>query len=151
MRNVGGASSPSPSSGKGGVGSFPQARPHIIPARPRFARPPSPKTGREIALSIARSSRWISANREFFQAKLRVSSGERKTTGRSAMKLVQQRNLLCGVALAAGVVGLCAGVSMLQSAATAEDAMVEAPIFEVDPLWPKPLPGEGLLGMTIGV
>jgi hypothetical protein len=29
--------------------------------------------------------------------------------------------------------------------------MVEAPIFEVDPLWPKPLPNEGLLGNTIGV
>ena len=28
---------------------------------------------------------------------------------------------------------------------------MEAPIFEVDPLWPKPLPNEWLLGMTIGV
>jgi hypothetical protein len=67
------------------------------------------------------------------------------------VKLVQQRKFLCGAVLAAGVIGLGAGVVMLQSAATAEDAMVEAPIFEVDPLWPKPLPKEGLLGMTIGV
>ena len=52
--------------------------------------------------------------------------------------------------LTASVVGLCAGVSMLQFTATAQDAMVEAPIFEVDPLWPKPMPNEGLLGMTIG-
>src|SRR5262250_3584918 len=66
------------------------------------------------------------------------------------IKPVQQRNLLCGVALAAGVIGLGAGVSMLQNAATAQETMVEAPIFEVDPLWPKPLPNEALLGMTIG-
>jgi len=39
---------------------------------------------------------------------------------------------------------------MLQFTATAQDAIVEAPIFEVDPLWPKPIPNEGLLGMTIG-
>ena len=29
--------------------------------------------------------------------------------------------------------------------------MVEIPHFEVDPLWPKPLPNEWLLGMSIGV
>jgi DNA-binding beta-propeller fold protein YncE len=29
--------------------------------------------------------------------------------------------------------------------------MVQAPVFEVDPLWPKPLPNQWLLGMTIGV
>src|SRR5712671_8238049 len=67
------------------------------------------------------------------------------------IKPVQRRNLLCGVALAAGVIGLSAGVAMLQHAATAQDAMVEAPIFEVDPLWPKPLPNEALLGQTIGI
>ena len=30
-------------------------------------------------------------------------------------------------------------------------AMVDAPKFEVDPLWPKPLPNHWLLGMVIGV
>src|SRR5881296_840142 len=29
--------------------------------------------------------------------------------------------------------------------------VVQAPVFEVDPLWPKPLPNHWLLGMTIGV
>ncbi len=67
------------------------------------------------------------------------------------IKGVKQRNLLCGVAMAAGIIGVGAGVWMLQPAATAQEATVEAPIFEVDPLWPKPLPNEGLLGMTIGV
>ena len=67
------------------------------------------------------------------------------------VKHVQRRNLLCGVVFAAGVIGFGAGVAMLQHAATAQETMVEAPIFEVDPLWPKPLPNEALLGMTIGI
>jgi len=67
------------------------------------------------------------------------------------IKLVQQRNFLYGAVLAASVISLGAGVSMLHNVATAQDTMVEVPIFEVDPLWPKPLPNEGLLGMTIGV
>src|SRR3989475_13108640 len=28
--------------------------------------------------------------------------------------------------------------------------VVQAPVFEVDPLWPTPLPNHWLLGMTIG-
>ena len=67
------------------------------------------------------------------------------------IKLLQQRKFLWGTALAVGVIGGAAGLFALQNSATAEDAMVEAPIFEVDPLWPKPLPNEALLGMTIGV
>ena len=68
------------------------------------------------------------------------------------IKAVQRRNLLVyGGALAAGIVGLAAGQSVLRSTATAQSSMVEIPIFEVDPLWPKPLPNEGLLGMVIGV
>ena len=66
-------------------------------------------------------------------------------------KLLQPRKFLWGTALVAGVIGIGAGLSVLQNGATAEEAMVEAPIFEVDPLWPKPLPNEALLGMTIGV
>src|SRR5262249_50430064 len=82
---------------------------------------------------------------------LHVSGTELEHREVTMIKLVQQRNLLCGAALAASVIGFGAGVSMLQMAATAQDTMVEAPIFEVDPLWPKPLPNEALLGMTIGV
>ena len=67
------------------------------------------------------------------------------------IKGAKRRNLLCGVALAAGVIAFGAGVAMLQHAATAQETMVEAPIFEVDPLWPKPLPNEALLGQTIGI
>src|SRR6187551_3209671 len=39
----------------------------------------------------------------------------------------------------------------LQRAAAAQGATVQAPMFEVDPLWPKPLPNHWLLGSTIGV
>src|SRR5580704_19630161 len=68
------------------------------------------------------------------------------------IRFVQNRNFMYGAALVAGVCGLGTGLTMLQqSTATAQDRMVEAPIFEVDPMWPKPLPNEWLLGMTIGV
>src|SRR3984893_10815383 len=67
------------------------------------------------------------------------------------IKLVQQRTSVYRGVLAASVIGFGAGVSALQYTATAQQSMVEVPIFEVDPLWPKPLPNEALLGMTIGV
>src|SRR5712691_13187059 len=40
---------------------------------------------------------------------------------------------------------------VLQKRAAVEAAGVMAPRFEVDPLWPKPLPNHWLLGQTIGV
>ena len=39
----------------------------------------------------------------------------------------------------------------LQKKAAVEAAGVMAPRFEVDPLWPKPLPNHWILGQTIGV
>jgi DNA-binding beta-propeller fold protein YncE len=54
-------------------------------------------------------------------------------------------------ALVAGILGLGLGQSMLQNRAEAQRAAVQAPVFEVDPLWPKPLPNNWLLGMAIGV
>ena len=43
------------------------------------------------------------------------------------------------------------GSVMLEKRAAVEAAGVQAPMFEVDPMWPKPLPNHWLLGMTIGV
>ena len=43
------------------------------------------------------------------------------------------------------------GSAVLSKKARVEAAGVQAPRFEVDPLWPKPLPNHWLLGMTIGV
>src|SRR5439155_26705089 len=37
------------------------------------------------------------------------------------------------------------------AAAAQSKTAVQAPRFEVDPMWPKPLPNHWMLGMTIGV
>jgi len=66
-------------------------------------------------------------------------------------KLANRRDFLRGTALAVGVLGLCAGIMMVQHSATAQQQMVEVPMFEVDPFWPKPIPGEALFGNVIGV
>ena len=50
---------------------------------------------------------------------------------------------------AAGIVALSS--CTIESASQAPDMTGEAPIFEVDPLWPRPLPNHWILGSTIGV
>ena len=50
---------------------------------------------------------------------------------------------------AAGIMALSA--CTIESASQTPDMTGEAPIFEVDPLWPKPLPNHWILGSTIGV
>jgi len=62
-----------------------------------------------------------------------------------------KRNFFIGAALAALIVALGVGQSVLQNKADAQGRTVQAPMFEVDPLWPKPLPNHWLLGWTIGV
>lgn len=61
---------------------------------------------------------------------------------------MQKRNLTFGVAL----VGV---ITIVACAAEAMDNMAaqngEVPLFQVDPFWPKPLPGHWLMGPTIGV
>ena len=58
-----------------------------------------------------------------------------------------KRNLYVGAAFVATLGGLWIGSEVL--AKRAEGASVMAPRFEVDPLWPKPLPNHWLLGQTI--
>ena len=67
------------------------------------------------------------------------------------IKLLRQRKFVYGTALAAGIFGLGVGQAVLQRHADAQGSTVQAPVFEVDPLWPKPLPNNWLLGWTIGV
>jgi DNA-binding beta-propeller fold protein YncE len=62
-----------------------------------------------------------------------------------------KRNLYIGLALSAFFVALGIASTMLEKRAAVEAAGVQAPRFEVDPMWPKPLPNHWLLGMTIGV
>ena len=62
-----------------------------------------------------------------------------------------KRNVFVAVALAVVVIALGIGSSLLEKKARVQAAGIEAPMFEVDPLWPKPLPNHWLMGMTIGV
>jgi DNA-binding beta-propeller fold protein YncE len=62
-----------------------------------------------------------------------------------------KRNLYIGLAFSALFVVLGIASTMLEKRAAVEAAGVQAPRFEVDPMWPKPLPNHWLLGMTIGV
>ena len=61
------------------------------------------------------------------------------------------RNLRIGVAFATALVLLGFASVALEKRLTVQAAAVAAPRFEVDPLWPKPLPNHWLLGQTIGV
>ena len=62
-----------------------------------------------------------------------------------------RRDVISYLACAAGVAALGIGQAVLQHKAEAQGSTVIAPMFEVDPLWPKPLPNNWLLGWTIGV
>ncbi len=62
-----------------------------------------------------------------------------------------KRNLFIGVTLFVLLAVLAVGQRMLENRAIAEAAGVQAPMFEVDPLWPKPLPNHWRIGSTIGV
>src|SRR6266850_4923201 len=62
-----------------------------------------------------------------------------------------KRNWIIGVTFVVLLVALAIGQKVLQDRAVAEAAGVQAPTFEVDPLWPKPLPNHWIMGNTIGV
>jgi hypothetical protein len=65
-------------------------------------------------------------------------------------KLEHRRKFVSVAALAAAIMALGVGQAVLQYKAEAQGSSVSAPMFEVDPLWPKPLPNSWLLGWTIG-
>jgi DNA-binding beta-propeller fold protein YncE len=62
-----------------------------------------------------------------------------------------KRQMYSGAIFLALLIALGVGSAVLEKRAAVEAAAVQAPIFEVDPMWPKPLPNHWLLGMTIGV
>ncbi len=59
--------------------------------------------------------------------------------------------LKVGAGLVAVVAALGIGSVVLQKRAVAAASGGQAPRFEVDPLWPKPLPNHWVIGNTIGV
>src|ERR1700692_791276 len=63
---------------------------------------------------------------------------------------IKRACLFLGVAVIAGVaVGITS--KFFRNAGTVEAAKGQAPIFVVDPYWPKPLPNHWITGSTIGL
>jgi DNA-binding beta-propeller fold protein YncE len=62
-----------------------------------------------------------------------------------------RRNRYVGLGFVAAIILLGAASAVLDKRAALEAAAVQAPMFEVDPLWPKPLPNHWVIGMAIGV
>lgn len=63
--------------------------------------------------------------------------------------MTRRRKLITGGALAGLFAVLGVGQAVLNAATQAQT--VRAPRFEVDPMWPKPLPNQWILGSTIGL
>jgi len=61
------------------------------------------------------------------------------------------RNLFVGALFVAAIAALGVGQLFLEDSAVQAQTGVEAPAFEVDPLWPQPLPNHWVMGMTIGI
>ena len=66
------------------------------------------------------------------------------------MQTQRGRRLAFGALALALVAMIGVGATLTRTEATQGD-LVWGPVFEVDPLWPKPLPNHWLLGTTIGV
>ncbi len=64
---------------------------------------------------------------------------------------MRTRNFMIAAAGVAGVFALALGQAMLDDGSPAQAQGRQAPIFETDPFWPKPLPNHWLLGSAIGV
>jgi hypothetical protein len=56
---------------------------------------------------------------------------------------------ILGGTLCAAIIGLAVGQVALEAVVSTQT--VEAPRFEVDPYWPKPLPNNWVMGTVIGV
>ena len=65
---------------------------------------------------------------------------------------MRKPNLYAGAMFIVLLVALGTGARLIEdTAVAARQAGVEAPMFEVDPFWPKPLPNHWILGSAIGV
>jgi DNA-binding beta-propeller fold protein YncE len=63
--------------------------------------------------------------------------------------MMSKRKIFAASGLVAVIAALGAGQHVLDNAAQAQSK--QAPMFEVDPFWPKPLPNHWILGSTIGI
>src|SRR5215813_12330586 len=62
-----------------------------------------------------------------------------------------KREFYIGLGFVALITALGIGSRVMEKKSVVHAASVQAPRFEVDPLWPKPLPNHWILGQTIGV
>src|ERR1051326_258040 len=84
----------------------------------------------------------------------RPSSGPtaRLSGAREGGRMRSQRHLWIAGAFLAVIVALGIGQLVVERAVSAQaKSGTQAPRFEVDPMWPRPLPNHWLLGSTIGV
>jgi DNA-binding beta-propeller fold protein YncE len=72
-------------------------------------------------------------------------------SGNRILKSIMKRNLCRNILFVGLLFVLGASSVMLEKRAVVEAAGVQAPVFAVDPFWPKPLPNHWILGQTIGV
>jgi DNA-binding beta-propeller fold protein YncE len=64
----------------------------------------------------------------------------------------QKHNLIVGAGFLTVLVALALAQVVLDTKAAAEgQSTVQAPMFEVDPFWPRPLPNHWVLGSSVGV
>jgi DNA-binding beta-propeller fold protein YncE len=63
--------------------------------------------------------------------------------------VIARKSFLIALGFAAGIGALTTGERALE--ARANEEMVSAPRFEVDPVWPRPLPNKWVMGNVIGV
>src|SRR5579862_5193440 len=82
------------------------------------------------------------------RCRLRITAQDFRQGQRSKR---MKSNIYVAATFLALIIALGVGITMLQKRTAVEAATVQAPMFEVDPLWPKPLPNHWLMGMTIGV
>src|SRR5262249_46301070 len=73
------------------------------------------------------------------------------TTDIEENSMKPKRKMVIGVTFLVLLAALGVAQKVLQDRTVAEAAGVQVPLFEVDPLWPKPLPNHWILGNTIGV
>ena len=66
------------------------------------------------------------------------------------MKSELRKNVVIAGLVLGGIVALGVGQGLIEPTVV-EAQNVEAPVFEVDPFWPRPLPNHWLLGSAIGV
>jgi hypothetical protein len=67
------------------------------------------------------------------------------------MRAMSKKNLFVGATFVAALATLGVAQSRMQTVAAQAGGAKQAPRFEVDPMWPKPLPNHWVLGSTIGV